>query len=507
MQMPIAWLAATLALTAVACAADDLADGRDDEVITDGKADAFGLRDGTYEAAAILQVVNGLPVGYLTRERWLTEAVELAPDMARRLVAHGTFSTLTELDGVPYTGRAFFRKLLTFVRDNDRIGRCGDGEVQSLSGPEECDPADGAWDAPSCTATCTFGPPDGCGDGRVDHAIEACDDGNLAADDGCSSRCRLDVVIGGDVDLGSARHVAWGGRDVDGTGPVELEARLRLDRPARVGIDVAITRTTPQGESTSAWTDFLAWEVAGRLGFAIDDGDGVNAEVILDGVAHVVNASDNVGILAAPAARWDRIVDLPEGATTIGVRVSGWARPIATWLGLSVIIRELPAAVCGDGVRSGGEPCDDGNQVDGDGCTRACTLDTYREANDALNDFEPENARPYRLVRGVFDDERLDLGDAMVPDQDLYLFELAEPMVAELYSSGGSPAACEQFDGMIERMRLGAYDDADVRDRSPEPAADGCASLAIPAGVHVLRVRESTPSDQRWVYELRLRWP
>jgi len=33
-----------------------------------------------------------------------------------------------------------------------------------------------------------------------------------------------------------------------------------------------------------------------------------------------------------------------------------------------------PAVVCGDGIISGGEQCDDGNLLEGDGCDRTCTI-------------------------------------------------------------------------------------------------------------------------------------
>lgn len=52
---------------------------------------------------------------------------------------------------------------------------------------------------------------------------------------------------------------------------------------------------------------------------------------------------------------------------------------------------EPEPAVCGDGVVEGDEACDDGNLVDGDGCSAACTVESgSAELCDGVdNDFDP----------------------------------------------------------------------------------------------------------------------
>ena len=50
----------------------------------------------------------------------------------------------------------------------------------------------------------------------------------------------------------------------------------------------------------------------------------------------------------------------------------------------------LPAAVCGDGANDGSEACDDGNDIDGDGCSAACAIeacddDDFPSVFDGIN--------------------------------------------------------------------------------------------------------------------------
>jgi cysteine-rich repeat protein len=66
---------------------------------------------------------------------------------------------------------------------------CGDGFIDGAFG-ERCD--DGILDASygGCTNTCQPGPR--CGDTVIDATFEECDDGNRAANDGCSPDCKTE---------------------------------------------------------------------------------------------------------------------------------------------------------------------------------------------------------------------------------------------------------------------------------------------------------------------------
>ena len=104
-----------------ACATNEQTteDGRDDDFVQDGKADVGGVVEGSPEAIAVLALANDS-----TRETLRSEILisELAVDaiVAVRLGDDGEagtgddvwFSTLSELDAVPYVGPGVFAKLL-----------------------------------------------------------------------------------------------------------------------------------------------------------------------------------------------------------------------------------------------------------------------------------------------------------------------------------------------------------------------------------------------------------
>jgi cysteine-rich repeat protein len=138
----------SLVCLTAACAGPDHAgvdDGEDDSFLQDGKADAFGIAEGSYEAFAILGVHSTMNAGQLTSEVGIGTSAARAV-VARRAELGGRFTSLAQLDSARYTGRVFFTTSLTYVRDAGLVGRCGDGVVQP--GLEMCDGSVG------CDATC-----------------------------------------------------------------------------------------------------------------------------------------------------------------------------------------------------------------------------------------------------------------------------------------------------------------------------------------------------------------
>jgi cysteine-rich repeat protein len=45
--------------------------------------------------------------------------------------------------------------------------------------------------------------------------------------------------------------------------------------------------------------------------------------------------------------------------------------------------------VCGDGIKAGTEECDDGNNIDGDGCNADCTIGNNNNCSESTPFIDP----------------------------------------------------------------------------------------------------------------------
>lgn len=118
MRILNALLLVSTLVSAAACtgANGDPEDARDGSF--SGKADGFGISEGSPEALGVLRIVNELA------EPELREDVGLASRTVAGIVearAAATIATLVELDAIPYVGPTAFEKLLAFAQDNGYV--------------------------------------------------------------------------------------------------------------------------------------------------------------------------------------------------------------------------------------------------------------------------------------------------------------------------------------------------------------------------------------------------
>jgi hypothetical protein len=111
------WLLMTL--MAVGCSAErlDIEDGVADSL--PGKADG-GIAEGSADACRVLTVANEVSLDVLDDD------VGLSRRAASNIVAGREYSTLAELDAVPYVGPLAFEKLLEFATEYDYGSTCVD---------------------------------------------------------------------------------------------------------------------------------------------------------------------------------------------------------------------------------------------------------------------------------------------------------------------------------------------------------------------------------------------
>lgn len=294
---------------------------------------------------------------------------------------------------------------------------CGDGFVRA--GVEPCDDGNPS-NNDGCLTSCQLA---ACGDGFLWLGVEQCDDGNVIPGDGCSATCQLPFCGDGVVEPGEACDLGAANADRPALEVEQLGVRRGVspfDAPqdaaifynyfsasAHTGFELPGTsrlyfyRHTAtellslilhhhQDAAPSAQTtvDMTFSNVPSSVLVALsDDNPGElfkQSQTTIIGSFTFQNNTDGGVLSGFPLpGSWEVTVDASFGPV-IGAWEFGDAGAF-TGLSLSdpLILRAYPSPsacrldctvpVCGDGVLDGGEVCDDGNNVGGDGCAADCS--------------------------------------------------------------------------------------------------------------------------------------
>jgi cysteine-rich repeat protein len=300
------------------------------------------------------------------------------------------------------------------------LASCGDGFLHA--GFESCD--DGNHDAgDDCTNACQ---PARCGDGVVRRGLEGCDDANTVDDDFCDNLCQPPVC-------GDGRRA--GGEQCDQGAQNGNRPAFLVTQPSGLAIGTnPLIRNQSSAQfynyfSASSHTGFEAVgesriylfvdAASGRLSLilthGVDDNMGMlqpmsQVDMDISGLppGFQIDLSDDPGEFRATSAstaigRWvfSRNSDggilggLPfpgvwkvtvSASFTAGVSTWGWVRHdlarIPLSIGQTITIEAFDQSTacrtdctiprCGDQILDGGEVCDDGNTIGGDGCAANC---------------------------------------------------------------------------------------------------------------------------------------
>ncbi|MCA9558698.1 MAG: DUF4215 domain-containing protein, partial [Myxococcales bacterium] len=236
---------------------------------------------------------------------------------------------------------------------------CGDGIVNQDD--EECDDGNDV-DDDLCGNDCLIN--EGCGNTQVDPG-EECDDTNgVNCDDACL--VDVDVTAGGDfatnVPEGSAAYFRI---ETEVLARYSLQTNDGMGEGACPGGDTTLTlfQVTPEGVEQIAFND----DEPDAPGFC----SLINAE--LEPGAYVVRLGDLGNNDAIEAINLTVTVEQSVG---IGAACDPAGEEAFCDVGLVCPEGDAPVCaepVCGDGIISNDEECDDGNDVDGDGCN-SCAI-------------------------------------------------------------------------------------------------------------------------------------
>jgi cysteine-rich repeat protein len=263
-------------------------------------------------------------------------------------------------------------------------GRCSD---PTKADGASCDDGDVCTQGDSCKAgICIAGPASGlcggshlCGNASVD-AGEECDDGNTVSGDGCSALCKNEYCGDGIVTSGirSLRFV-WLGRSCGAT-PADIVFSLNGVQLARVPLPN--TCDCRPGIQTVAVTDTRLLAL-GRVGLN-------NLQVQTTGELAWARRVMATRWWESDATIWDagggdddvlQTPDLCTAGAQAGVSaVSEFA--ISPWEGEDCddgntldgdgCSANCTREACGNGIIDPNEQCDDGNTANGDGCSASC---------------------------------------------------------------------------------------------------------------------------------------
>lgn len=302
-----------------------------------------------------------------------------------------------------------------------QLASCGDGFVRA--GFEACDDGNSV-DTDDCRNNCSL---PSCGDGVV-QAGEECDDGNLADDDLCPSTC-LAARCGDGFVLAGAEFCDLGAANEDRPALWLTQAELGTSvRPVQGGADVV---SFYGYDSASAHTGFEALESSRLLAYqdtnqsllslvtihgididstSIDQPDGQVDQrfSFLPGGVGVAFSDEDSGELTMASTSvavgdWGFHHNTDGGVLSAFPFPGSWSidiesdfiQGITAWAfidpSFEVVLTlddvahltafDTPSACrldctipsCGDGVLDGGEICDDGNSLGGDGCSADCS--------------------------------------------------------------------------------------------------------------------------------------
>jgi cysteine-rich repeat protein len=195
-----------------------------------------------------------------------------------------------------------------------------------------------------------------CGDGNTDPP-EQCDDGGAASGDGCSAACAVEsteVEPNNTTAAANAYAAPWFGT-ISSAADVDV---------IKIVVPVGGTLTATIG-------DFDGGCQSGALDSYL--------EILDKNGSSLLTTDDDGGVGTCSSAQAGGLA-----AGTYFVRVSASPKAAIKTFAYKLSLA-LTTDVCGDGVVTGGEQCDDANLAAGDGCSPTCQLEiTEKEPNDAV---------------------------------------------------------------------------------------------------------------------------
>jgi cysteine-rich repeat protein len=317
----------------------------------------------------------------------------------RRLDIAGGATTLDAADDTNNSANDFVFGLPSPRNNADQDGTipsatCGDG---SLGGLEGCDDGN-TTSGDGCSATCAD---EFCGDVVVNDTTETCDDGNATSGDGCDANCTITACGNGIVTAGEAcddgNLTSGDGCDANCTvtacGNGVVTGTEVCDDGNLTSGDGCDANCTPTGCGNGVVTAGEACEPpnVGNCDANCQLECVIAADCADNDPCTTNERCEATGCVVDPTPIDDLEPCTADGCDASGVFHMPLADGTACALAAEPTMRALCVtgvcivARCGDGyvdvdAPAGPEQCDDGNMVDDDDCTNACTTPACGDA-------------------------------------------------------------------------------------------------------------------------------
>lgn len=308
----------------------------------------------------------------------------------------------------------------------------------------------------------------GCGDGLIQlSAGEQCDDGALVPGDGCDDFCQLENPNGAyltEVEPNEPQSAA----QPLGAAPGAVGAIGPVGDVDYYSFDVAVSGTSATilvsdglgGCPAGLDTKLYAYDAVGtQIGYDDDSGAGNCSMITLSNL--------NAGTYAFMVEDYGSNDLVPFYVVTV----------------------DLVSPYCGDGIQQAGEACDDGNNVDNDGCSSMCTPEAVTVA-----EVEPNGtlglAQSLGLAVGV-------IGAIQpVADKDIFAFDVPVANSSVVLNISDGMGGCPAFDSIITFYNplgqvIATNDQGDVPPCSTLKPSLTPAMANLPAGTYKVKVEES----------------
>ncbi|MDX9720543.1 MAG: DUF4215 domain-containing protein [Myxococcota bacterium] len=344
-----------------------------------------------------------------------------------------------------------------------------------------------------------------CGDGIVE-GLEECDDGELLDGDGCTASCTYEP---GFVCFGSPSTCVPGSTQACGSTIVVTTDALQLtgDNWSAAFSDEFLLEASCTERTGSAEAKFEIPLLAGQILKISEHGSLDSVISLLEGTCDDTTAC----LVSSDSAETTGVTYTATADITIFAIVEAWSSTSTSPFDIRISVR-TPG--CGDGIVEGAEECDDGELLDGDGCSASCELESGFACFGSPSACLPGSTQPCGTAFLMTTDSLQLTGDNWSTSfTDEFLLEASctertgsREAKFEIPMSAGQILEVSEHGALdsVISLLVGSCDDTTACEVSSDSAETTGVSYTATADVTVFAIVEAWSSTSTSAFDIRL---